>query len=78
MELHKFIEQLEDEFEELENGTLKPETNFQDLSDWDSIHTLILIALIDTEYDVMLDGDDLSHAKTVIDLFNTVKNKLEK
>jgi acyl carrier protein len=76
MEIDDFIKKLENEFEQIAPGSLKPETDFQELTDWDSMHALILIALIDTEYDVTLSGEDLLGSTTVSLLFQTVKSYL--
>ncbi len=73
MEIKEFIEKLEVEFEELEPGTLKEETDFRELEEWSSMHALIIIALIDTEYEVVINGDDLSKINTVRELFDLVK-----
>ena len=75
IELKSFISQLEAEFEELEPGTLKAATGFRDLEEWSSMHALIIIALIDTEYDIILSGDDLRSASTVQDLYDIVVEK---
>ena len=76
MEINDFIKKLEAEFEEVKPGSVKPETSFRDLEGWSSMHALIIIALIDTEYEVTLNGDDLRTASTVNDLFTIVKNKI--
>jgi len=70
-----FIKTIENEFEELPKETLKPETSFRQIDDWSSMHALIIIALIDSEYDVLLSGEDLRTAETIQDLFNIVKTK---
>ena len=75
MDIGEFIKKLEREFEELRPGTLKPETSFRDLKEWSSMHALIIIALIDTEYDVTLTGEDLKSSNTVRELFNIVQQK---
>jgi len=76
MDINTFIQQLEVEFEEVTPGTLKADTSFRDLDEWSSMHALIIIALIDTEYDVILGGDDLRNATTVQDLYDVVKQKV--
>lgn len=68
--------EIENEFEELEKGTLTPQTNYREIKDWSSMHALIIIALIDSEYDVLLKGDDLKETQTIQDLFNLVQSKL--
>jgi len=75
MKIDLFIEQLEEEFDELEPGTLKAETNFKDLDDWSSMYALIIIALIDTEYDVTITGEELKTVETVQQLFDLMKSK---
>lgn len=71
-----FIKKIENEFEELEKGALTPETNYREIEDWSSMHALIIIALIDSEYDVLLKGEDLQQTSTIQDLFNIVKIKI--
>jgi acyl carrier protein len=75
MNIESFIEKLAAEFEEVELGTLKPETNFRDLDDWSSMYALIVIALIDTEYDVRIKGEDLSKIETVQELYDLVDKR---
>lgn len=76
MTLIQFTSTLESEFDELEPGTLKPDTDFRDLDDWSSMHALIIIALIETEYDVSITGEDLSSIKTVAELYEIVKSRM--
>lgn len=73
MEIQEFINKLEVEFEEIEKGTLRPETNFRDIDEWSSMHALIIIALIDVEYDVTVGGEDLVKMETIQDLFDFVQ-----
>lgn len=73
--IEEFIKTLEAEFEELQPGTLKPETKFTDLDEWSSMHSLIIIALIDTEYDVTITGEDLMSIKKVEELYTIVKDR---
>lgn len=71
----EFIKEIETEIEEIESGTLKPETAFRELATWSSMHALIILALIDTNYDVTLSGEELRTCVTVQDLYVLVKNK---
>lgn len=73
--IDNFIKTLETEFDELEPGTLKPNTNFTDLDEWSSMHALIIIALIETEYDVTITGEDLMSVNNVEALYNIVKSR---
>ncbi len=77
MNITKFILVLETEFEEIEPGTLKPDTNFRDLDEWSSMHALIIIALIDTDFNVSITGEDLSNIETVSQLFDIVIERMK-
>ena len=72
VKIEDLIEKLEEEFEEIEAGSIKPETEFTDIENWGSMHALIIIALIDMEYDVTLTGHDLKKMRTVQDLFGII------
>jgi len=76
MSLQEFIEKLEIEFEELTPGTLTPETSFKDLDEWSSMHALIIIALIETDCDVTITGEDLSTIETVTQLYEMVTSRM--
>lgn len=74
--IEEFIKHIEAEFEDLKPGTLKPESNFRDAFEWNSINALILIALIKTEYNVSINAEDIQKSKTVNDIFEIVKSKM--
>ena len=74
--IEDFIQKLEAEFEDLEPGKLKPESNFRDAFEWNSINALILIALIKTEYNVSINAEDIQKSKTINDIFSIVKSRL--
>lgn len=75
MEITDFIKKLEAEFEEIPPGLLTPETHFRALKDWGSMHALIVIALIDTEYGVTINGEELRSVATVSELFELTRKK---
>ena len=75
--IEEFLSTLETEFDELEPGTLKPETKFSDLDEWSSMHSLIIIALIDTEYEVTITGEDLMSISKVEELYDIVKSRMK-
>ncbi|MEI8007871.1 MAG: acyl carrier protein [Bacteroidota bacterium] len=74
--IEEFIQKLEAEFEDLQPGKLKPESNFREAFEWNSINALILIALIKTEYNVSINADDIQKSKTVNDIFGIVKSRM--
>jgi acyl carrier protein len=76
MTIKDFIARIEEEFDELEPGALKPDSNFREVFEWNSINALILIALVKTEYDVTINAVDITNSKTVNDLFKIVKERI--
>ena len=63
MNIEEFIKHIEAEFDDLKPGILKPDSNFRESFEWNSINALILIAMVKTEYDVTLTADDLIKLK---------------
>lgn len=74
--IEDFIKHIETEFDDLEPGKLKPESNFREVFEWNSINALILIALIKTEYNVSINAEDIQKSKTVNDIFEIVKSRM--
>ncbi len=75
MTLEEFTINLEKEFEDLEPGTLTPDTNYRDIKNWSSIYALIVVAFIDLNFDIILNANDLKGANTVKELYELVKSK---
>ncbi|MDY0344291.1 MAG: acyl carrier protein [Lentimicrobium sp.] len=77
MNIEDFIARIEEEFDDLTPGSLKPESIFREVFEWNSINALILIALIKTEYDVTINAEDIANAKTVNDIYQVVYSRVE-
>lgn len=75
--VNEFTKLLEEEFDDIEEGTLKPETSYRNIPNFSSMYALIIIAFIDNQFDVLLTGEDLKKAETIADLYNIVKSKKE-
>jgi acyl carrier protein len=76
MDIGDFIKKIENEIEEITPGVLKADTNYRNIPGWSSMHALIIIALIDTEYNVTITGSDIRSCQTVNDLFTIVKSRV--
>jgi len=76
MEINEFVALIEGEFEEVQPGTLTAETSIKDIEGWSSMHALILIALVDNHFDVLLTGAEMKDLTTIQELFNLVQSKL--
>jgi acyl carrier protein len=75
MSIDLLINQIEDEFEDMPKGLINSQTSFRDIDGWSSMHALILIALIDNHYDILLTGAELKNAQTIQDIFDIIKSK---
>ena len=73
--VNEFTEKLEAEFEDLQKGTLTPDTDYRAINGWSSMHALIVIAFVDANFDVLLTGIDLKSTKTINDLYNLIQHK---
>ena len=76
MELKEFVENFANQFDDTDASVFTPETKFRELDEWSSLIALSVIAMVDEEYEVTLKGDDIRGAKTIEELFNTVKSKM--
>jgi len=75
MELKDFLEKFEQQLEDVEPGTITADTNFRELEEWDSMTSLVIIAMVDREFNKQVAGNDIIESTTVEDLFNIIKNK---
>ena len=76
MELSQFVERIKEEFEEDYNiGDINPDTHIKDMDWWSSMHMLVIIALIDSEYDIMLSPSEIREANSIRSLFEIAKAK---
>lgn len=75
MEIKEFIEHFAEQFDDTDPSVFTPETVFHELDEYTSLIALSIIAMVDEEYNVTLNGKDMSAAVTIQDLFNTVKAK---
>lgn len=76
MNINDFILKVEGEFEDLEPGSLTPETILKEAFTWDSVNALIFLAHVNVEYDVELSANELIEANTIQDLYNLVEVKV--
>jgi len=75
MEIEVFLGKIKAEFnEDYDMGDLGLDDNIKNMDWWSSMHALVIIALIDTEYDVMLEPSQMKSANTVRELFAVVNN----
>ena len=71
----KFIELFAENVEVEDTSTLNRETVFRDLEEWDSLAFLSVIAFIDEEYDVIIEGNDFEKIKTIGELIDEIEKR---
>ena len=77
MELNDFIEKIAEQFEKTDKSFISADTDFKSLDEWSSLVALTVIAMVDEEYDVQLNGADIRDSVTVKDLFKRIKAKMQ-
>lgn len=75
MELQDFIQNFADQFDDVNVKELTADTEFKSLDEWTSLAALSIIAMIDDEYEVSVNGNDIRNSETIGDLFELVKPK---
>jgi acyl carrier protein len=75
MEIELFVKKFEDQFDDIEPGSINSKTVFKTIDGWDSMTALSLIAMVDEEFSVKLSGDEIRKSETVEDIFYIVSNK---
>jgi acyl carrier protein len=72
----KFISLFKDTLE-ANNQEIILSTKFRELENWDSLTFLSVLAMIDEEYDVVIEGNDFQRLQTIEDLINEIKKRKE-
>lgn len=77
MDIKEFLENVKNVFDEDETDitSIRETTVFKEVEGWSSLVALSLIAMVDDEYEVVLKGDDVKSANTIVDLFEIIKDR---
>jgi acyl carrier protein len=60
---------------EISDQDINLSTKFRDLEKWDSLAFLSVLAMIDEEYNVIIEGNDFQKLVTIGDLLNEIKGR---
>ena len=71
--MDQFIQDFAELFDE--PSRFAPETEFKNDPDWSSLSGISVIAMVDKKYGIALKGRDIQKARTLADLYRTVKEK---
>lgn len=72
--LEEFVALFAEQFDETEG--INATTVFHDLDEWSSLIALAVIAMVDEEFEVALQADDMKRSVTVKDLYDIIQQKL--
>lgn len=75
--LEGFIGNFENTVDGIEPRSLDAKTVFRSLKQWDSLAVLMLIDMVDSEYDVRLNSKQMKEAETLEDLYRLITAKKE-
>lgn len=75
MELNEFVKLIADQFDETPKENFKPETNFREMEEWDSLVALSVIAMVDEEMEKKITGADIRACASIEDLYNLARSK---
>jgi acyl carrier protein len=60
---------------EINNQEITMKTKFRDLENWDSLSFLSVLAMLDEEFDVVIEGNDFRKLVTIEDLINEIRKR---
>jgi acyl carrier protein len=75
--LESFLEKFGRQFDEPPEVPLTSETLFRTLPGWNSLQSLIIMISIDENYGVTLSADELERARTLGELYLSMREKQE-
>lgn len=75
MNINDFVQYFAEQFEDTDKGEFTSATIYKDLAEWSSLSSMLIIAMIDEQYDVKIKGEDIRNASSIQDLFEIVKSR---
>jgi acyl carrier protein len=73
--MEEFIGNFYEILDETEKLEMDQNTDFKSLDEWDSMTSLMLIAMVDEKYGKQIKGDDIKECLTLQDLFERIQSK---
>lgn len=73
--LEEFVTLFAEQFDDTDASEINATTVFHDLDEWSSLIGLSVIAMVDEEFEVALNANDMISSVTIEDLYNKVISK---
>lgn len=70
-----FITNFLEEFEDVNINEITIESEFRDFDEWDSMTAMMIIAMIDEKYNVIIEPEELKLSNTIGELFDLILSK---
>lgn len=75
MDINIFLQQFAEQFDDTDASEIVADVEFKNLDEWDSLIALSVIVMVDQEYSVTINGDDIKAADTINQLFEIIKSR---
>jgi acyl carrier protein len=75
MIMNEFIENFYEILDDTEKNEINQNTDFKNLDEWDSMTTLMLIAMVDEKYEKQVNGKDIEECETLENLYTRIQSK---
>jgi len=76
MNLTEFIKHFAEQFDDEPLTNFAPETRFRNIEEWDSLHAMMIMAMVNEKYKVKITPEELKNSQTVAEVFEVVKYKV--
>lgn len=73
--MEEFIENFYGILDDTERDEINQNTDYKNLDEWDSMTTLMLIAMVDEKYGKQIKGDDIKECLTLENLYVRIQSK---
>ena len=73
--MNEFITNFYEILDDTEANEINEKTDFKNLDEWDSMTTLMLIAMVDEKYEKQINGADIKESSTLEDLHIRIQAK---
>lgn len=75
MDKHQFLQSFAEQFDETDPATISLGTKFKEMEEWSSMVALMIIAMVDENYNKKITGSDLRETGTIEELYERVSAK---
>lgn len=75
MGITSFIHNFAEQFENTDSSLFTAETKYKELEEWSSLAALLIIAMVDEQYDVKIKGEDIRNSATIQELYTIIESR---